>query len=47
MNNMISTHTKIFLCEKNGPNLPDFREFTLSPYFYNRFQQIAKYETDS
>jgi hypothetical protein len=44
---MISNTYKGFLCEKTGPNLPDFRDFSLSPYFYNRFQHIAKYERDS
>ncbi len=45
VNNMISTHTKDFCVKKLALIcLPDFKEFSLSPYFYNRFQHIAKYE---
>jgi hypothetical protein len=47
VNNMISTHTKDYCFKNLALILPDFREFSLSPYFYDRFHHIAKYKRDS
>ncbi len=42
LKNMILTYRKEFSL-KNGPNLPDFEnKFYQSPYFYYKFQYIAK-----